>query len=184
MSEDTQLPTPVIVEVVQAVPCKICKEGMLGLQWTRNVVLGKIAVEKMAKHYKLDVAEVMEHINKHEIKKLDDGTLFSDDFIFNELLLVLSGMKKYFDQVIESDIEASPQLIMMITRLVREIRETLLSIATLQGRIGAGQSNERIKIMEQRVLNITNVILQDTCPECREKIVRLIESESLIVADQ
>lgn len=155
--------------------CNLCRAGQFGLVWTRQIMTGDKTIEEAARFFKMAELEVMEHINEHEIRKDDPNkdVYYSDDIYMGKLLKSLNYLDTWINFVASE--EPSKSTIDSLVRLTKEIRETVKTAAEFQGRLDTSTKILQVDKLETKILNITNLVLEEACPECRAKIVGLLD---------
>lgn len=154
----------------------MCAAGALGMQWSRDIIIGKIGIEEAAVFFKMTRNEVMDHINTHQIKQdASTGEYDSEDFYLKRLLNMLKKLEDWVDYICKVR-EFDRENIKLAIMLTKETRATLHDLAEFQGRLNQGGNvNVRIENMNARYIELTNVIAQEVCPSCRLKVLEAIE---------
>lgn len=169
-------------EVLPNVPgCRLCAAGYLGGAATRAILTGRKSPFEVAAQYGMDIEEVMEHVNRHEIvlKQDSPGRYQSPDWYLNEMLGMFNVLRDWIDFLIEGQKDGKdldPRKIDALTKLTKEVRATLVELANFQGRIQKGE----IHIDKMQVNNIavlTDVLLEEACDECRLKMIEALEKQ-------
>jgi len=135
----------------------------------------------------MTIEEVYRHINHHELMVIHDveanrqtRELSSPDFILNELSTLYSAVYECFQDIRANETDGVK--IDQITRLSKELRETIKQITDYQGK--TGQKSER----EMKIINIegnfnmlVDVISGGTlCPHCQAKVLEKLDNPELI----
>lgn len=162
--------------------CPVCKAGQLGFTRTQAMLLGKTTAMDVATELGCTREDVMRHINEqHEIQMDVNGDFRSPDFYLDKLLDQYNSLQKWTDYVLElvkgaNDI--NPQKINMLVQLSREIRETIKTLGEFQGR-KSQQDTVYVQKMEKQVEQMTYIVLEETCPVCRQKVLAAMGSTLL-----
>ena len=156
--------------------CPMCDAGALGMQWSRDIIMGKIGIEEAAVFFKMTRNEVMDHINTHQIKQdASTGEYDSEDFYLKRLLNMLKKLEDWVDYICKVR-EFDRENIKLAIMLTKETRATLHDLAEFQGRLNQGGNvNIRIEKMNAQYIELTNVIAQEVCPSCRIKVLEAID---------
>jgi len=166
-------------------PCPVCKAGSLGAAMIRDCHLGKKTTFQVATELETTNEFVMRHINEsHELTIDDDGDLQSPDKLLNDLLKTLKTLKQWTDFVVmnvDSPEKIDRAKVDMLVRLSQEARKTIESVATLQGRKGPGDTYLQMQVLNQKVMLLTNTVLDAACSDCKVKILEAMESQPLLM---
>jgi len=162
---------------VTAPDCPLCKVGYIGGAATRAILTGRKSPYEIAAQYGMDIEDVMEHVNKHEIVlKQDSADRYrSPDWYLNEMLGLFNILRDWVDYLMEQPKDLDPKKISSLTTLTKEIRAVIVELANLQGRIQKGE----IYVDKMQVNNIamlTDVLLEEVCDECRPKVIKALEN--------
>lgn len=168
-SEDQYVPS--------VVRCKICDAGEIGTTWTREVMLGAKSMEAMAARFECEIDEVELHVYTHDLiipPKRDSDNIMSDEFYMDKLLRVLRQLESFTSEMmIQEGFDKS--MVDSLTKLTKEIRTTVVTIAEFQGRMDRATTIVNVQNVENKILKLTNVIVGEVCDECMAKIIPLIE---------
>jgi len=156
--------------------CRLCQAGYLGGAATRAILTGRKSPFEVAAQYGMEIVEIMEHVNKHEIvlKQDSPGRYQSPDWYLNEMLGMFNVLRDWIDYLMEQPKEVDTRKITALTTLTKEVRATLVELANFQGRIQKGE----IHIDKMQVNNIavlTDVLLEEACDECRLRMIEALE---------
>jgi hypothetical protein len=168
--------------------CPLCEAGELGRKAARNIVLGHTTPEKVAIEYNMSEAEVMSHINTHEIVIDDFGDISSPDFFMNQLFDVLNQLRRILKMITttidDSDkhsMGALANTLKLAIAALREIRVTVESAENIYGHTDrVATTNIQIDQVNLKYLQITEIINSEVCPECRIKITKRMEDLKLV----
>lgn len=146
--------------------------------------LGKKSPFDVATELDCTYEQVMAHINGgHELQVDDQGRLQSSDVLLKRLSDNLNTLQDWADFV-TSTVSGSADLdnnkIRMLTTLVKEIRGGIGDIAELQGRKGPGDAIMQVQVLNARVVDLTNTIIDVCCDDCKLKILGAIEKQNQI----
>lgn len=155
--------------------CKMCSDGPVGVKWTRDIMLGVKSLEQCALHYEITISEVQEHVYTHEILREDVDDI-DDQFYLDKLLRMLAYMENWATELM-GDGEADKSNIDSLTKLVKEMRTTITTIAEFKGRLDRSTTKINIEKVEGKVLTLVNVILEDVCDDCRSKITEVMSKQ-------
>jgi hypothetical protein len=163
----------------------MCLAGEIGRLWSKDLILGKKNSQQAAAFFRMKPIEVMEHINKHEIVVDEEtGTYESPDFYLNELLKLLKLLKDWMNYCVSSG-QYSRQDLELAMKLNKEVRETLKTLGEFQGKMGHSSSTTiNIDVINQRYMQITNLLMTEVCPECRLKVIDLMDQLESLPANQ
>jgi hypothetical protein len=164
----------IIVGVI--VQCNMCKAGEIGRIWSKDIILGRKSPQEAAVQFTMSVAEVMDHINTHEIIIDEEGGNYeSPDFYINEVLKSLKAVKDWMTYCQLSSSKKKEDIDLFI-KLNKELRETIKCLGEFHGRLGSkGSVTINIETLNQRYLAITNILNTEVCPECRLKVLKALE---------
>ena len=160
--------------------CPVCAAKSLGAAKIRDCHLGKASPYQVALDLNCGYEQVMTHINdSHEIAVDQCGRMESQDVLLNKLMMNMNTIKEWTDYVVATvsgprDIDRAK--VQMLVQLTQETRKTIESIAELQGRKGPGDAELQVVMLNTRVVNLTNTIVDACCPECKMKILDMLDS--------
>lgn len=157
--------------------CPLCRAGYIGGAATRAILTGRKSPFEIAAQYGMELEEVMEHVNKHEIvlKEGDAERYQSPDWYLNEMLRMFNILRDWIDYMIEQPKgEIDVRKVDALTKLTKEVRFTLVELANFQGRIQKGEIHVD-KMQVNNIAMLTDVILEEACDQCRIKMVKAIE---------
>jgi len=153
---------------------------MVGLKWTVDVLEGRKTVKQMAEFFGVTVNEAWEHVEQHvtadQLREWGRG----DDQFVSKMQKMVQVLEDYVD-LLAADLSPDVGRIKALTAVVRELRGTLMDYAELVGRIQRGQVIVQVQQIEQKVQQLTMVVLEEVCPECRERILKRLEEVGLDV---
>jgi hypothetical protein len=165
--------------------CPVCAAGTLGAAMIRDCHLSKKTTFQIAAELQCSNEAVMRHINEsHELTLDDDGDLQSPDKLLNDLLKTLKTLKQWTDFVVmnvDSPEKIDRAKVDMLVRLSQEARKTIESVATLQGRKGPGDTYIQMQVLNQKVMLLTNTVIDTACGDCKMKILEAIENQPLLM---
>lgn len=173
--DNAQTPLPAIKEKVK---CPMCVAGQLGATWSRNIILGKTSPVEVAQLLDMTQNAVMEHVNEHQIVFDEEKDEYSSpDWYLDRLIKMIKTMDGWMKLFTETS--KDKEAIKIGLQVIKETRATLLDMAELQGRVDRGKNvNVQIETMNVRYQQLTNVILQEVCDGCRQKIIRLLDTQA------
>lgn len=155
--------------------CRICKAGMLGIKWSLDVVEGKKSAKQMAEFFGVTVEEVWRHVEEHLRPEEVRRWVEEDDEIMGKMRKIVRVLEDYVDLLADA-YEPDVGKIRALTGVVKELRSALMDYAELAGRIQRGQIVVQVQQVEKRVQELTMVVLEECCEECRERILRRLEA--------
>jgi len=161
------------------VRCPLCQAGYVGGAATRAILTGRKSPFEIAAQYGMDIEDVMEHVNKHEIvlKEYSIDRYQSPDWYLNEMLGMFNVLRDWIDYLMEQPRgEIDPRKVDALTKLTREVRATLVELANFQGRIQKGEIYVD-KMQVNNVAVLTDVLLEEACDECRIKMIDALERQ-------
>jgi hypothetical protein len=160
--------------------CAICKAGPFGAQWTRELLMGTKSPEEAAKRFSMPVAQVMIHITEHQIVKQNEetGDIESDDIYVSRMVKLLKNMQDWVDYLMKEG-EVNKGTVDSLTKLVREIRTTLVTVADFQGRTDGNKTKTKVESLEVTMFNLTNLLIKEACPVCQAKVIELLETQTM-----
>ena len=150
---------------------------MLGIKWTVDVIEGKKNLKQMAEFFGVTIDEAWEHVNRHftrEDMKKWVGEKSEDDFT-RRMKRIVRVLEDYME-FLADEVQPDYQRIRALTQVVRELRGALMDYAELVGRIQRGQTIIQVQQIEQQVQMLTMVVLEECCEECKERILRRLET--------
>jgi hypothetical protein len=138
----------------------------------------------LQEYFHMTESEVKEHLNKHDIvittdaKDPDRKQLSSPDFILNELTILYSAVYDCFVDVRNNETDSVK--IDQLTRLTKELRETIKQITDYQGKTGHRSESETKIINVEGNFNLMMNIVSGgrLCPECQRLILEEMEKNS------
>lgn len=149
--------------------CKICEAGQLGVKWTIDVLEGRKSIKQMAEFFGVTVDEAWEHVNEHVVQYNEQ-----EDPLSGKMQKIIDVLETYID-LLAVQSHPDPQTIRALTQVARELRGALMDYAELVGRIQRGQVIVQVQQLEQQVQQLTTVVLEEVCDECKQKILRRLE---------
>lgn len=166
-------------EIVFPNSCAICSAGPFGAQWTRDLLMGTKTPEEAAKRFKMPVAQVMVHVTEHQIvtQNKETGDIESDDIYVSRMVKLLKNMQEWVDYLMKAD-EINKGTVDSLTKLVREIRTTLVTVAEFQGRTDGNRTKTKVESLEITMFNLTNMLIKEACPICRAKVIEVLETQT------
>jgi len=161
----------------EKVPCPLCDAGIIGRMWSRDIILARKTAHEAAMFFKCDAATVMRHVNDHELVVDEEGVVDSPDFYMRKLGKLLKTLDDWVNYV--TGRAPDPTTINLGIKLSREIRATLETLAVFQGRLGGQtQVNVQIDNMNMKYLQLTQIIQEKVCDQCRARILEVIDVAS------
>lgn len=166
--------------------CPICRSGAIGMKFTRDFhTRPEVHARDLAIHFNMTEEEVMDHINTHElvvsIQQTPTGELrkriSSPDFYLDELSTLYMAIKDCFEWINQDKDSYDSVKIDQMTKLNKELRETITKMAELQGRLkGPGDAQSKVMKVEGN-LNILYDVLGGgvLCPHCQDKVMKKLE---------
>lgn len=162
--------------------CPICDARAIGRTWTRNIIMGNQTVGEAALFFNMDINAVNDHVNNHEIvENAETGQLTSPDMVMNELLRIFNNVRDWTD-VVTRDGRLDRNTIDLCVKLSKEARETIKTIAELQGRFSETNSTQQITLIKNNYMMLTEVIVKGVCDKCRGKIVEVLDKQNAQLA--
>jgi hypothetical protein len=120
----------------------------------------------------------MMHITEHQlVRPSADGLIESDDIYVKQMIKLLKGMQEWVDYLLKED-EVNKGTVDSLTKLVREIRTTLNTIAEFQGRTDGNRTKTKVESLEVTMFTLTNMLIKEACPLCREKVIHVLETQT------
>ena len=161
--------------------CELCKAGNYGAAKTKDCILGKVSPLQIAMQFPpMTEADVMEHMNKHQLVINEStGEYSSPDYYLNKLAKLMKQLDDWMTYAVQMN--PSPENIKLGLSVVKETRGTLDQLAEMQGRKDSGRNvNVQIENMNMRYQQLTNVILQEVCGECRNRIIKSLDAQMTV----
>lgn len=162
--------------------CKICDDKKEGLEWTKNLISGKVRPIDVALHYGMDINEVIDHKENHDINTaLVHVQKFSEkiqdpDYLYDKVGDIINRIEKWIDLTIDMN-DDDPRTIDRGTKLIKEMRETLKLVFELEGKFNKGDTYHQQFIQIQGDYNqFTGMVLDTACPSCQKKIMEKIHN--------
>jgi len=152
--------------------CKICSAGMVGAKWTIDVMHGRKTLKEMAEYFGVNMDEAWEHVNMHQVP--EDMMLREDDDTAKRFEKLIRLLEDWVDMVAMRG-QPDPSNVKSLTALVRELRQAMMDYAEFQGKIQRGQVVLQVQQVQQKVQELTMVVLEEVCDGCRERIVKRLE---------
>lgn len=171
--------------------CPICRSGAIGMKFTRDFhTRPEVHARDLAIHFNMTEEEVMDHINTHElvvsIQQTSTGELkkriSSPDFYLDELSTLYMAIKDCFEWINQDKDSYDSVKIDQMTKLNKELRETITKMAELQGRL-KGPGDAQTKVMKvEGDLNVMVDILAGgiLCPHCEEVVANRLRKMKLL----
>jgi len=156
--------------------CKICAAGEMGKIWTNDIADGKRTVEDAATFFDVGIEAVDIHIVEHigeddeEVTPLD---MVNEEYFLEEMMALIKTLKDYVSYLIEYG-EVDRNTIADLTKLSKELRETLRTVVDIQNKRDKNKTEIDIKKMEKKVNEIQSLVLTQICDECRPKVLSKI----------
>lgn len=159
--------------------CNLCKAGNLGANLTRACILGKQTPLHIAQLFPpMTEADVLEHVHKHQLVIDEEtGEYSSPDYYLNKLAKLMKQLDDWMKYTVA--LNPSHENIKLGLQVVKETRGTLDQLADMQGRKDSGRNvNVQIENMNVRYQQLTNIILQEVCGDCRNRIIKLLDDQT------
>jgi hypothetical protein len=153
----------------------MCDAGEVGRLWSKWIIMGSKTAQETAFQFKMLPAEVMDHVNHHEIKVDEEKGIYeSPDLLMNELLKILKQLKDWMNYI--SSIDYDKDDIDTFVKLTKELRETVKVMGEFQGKYSKGNSvNVNVAMINQRYEQFTYLLMDEVCEDCRLKVLNLME---------
>lgn len=151
--------------------CPMCISKITGLQWTKKITLGYASVEDAQRKFNMSYEQVCDHLDTHVILRNDDGKYESDDLYLGKLLKMIAILEEKRDLI---NMSGEDEIVIgkALVPISKELRDNLKAVGELQGRLAESSALLNAGEAEANVLNIIDVLLTDTCPECARKITK------------
>lgn len=164
--------------------CPICNSGSIGIKWIRDYYqTNKVTISDLCEYFHMTEEEVREHLNSHDIVVVNDDIdgkrkLSSPDFILNELSTLYTAVYDCFNDIRNNETDSIK--IDQITRLTKELRETIKQITDYQGKTGyKSESETKIINVEGNFNVLMNMISGGAlCPACQRKLLEEMDKVS------
>jgi len=169
--------------------CPICRSGPIGFKFTRDFhTKPNVTLEDLARHFDMDKEDVIEHINHHEmqimtknVNGIDKTVISSPDFYLNEFGFMYGTLKDLLQEVIDqrdADGNVDSILIDQITKLTKEMNNSLTKLGEFQGRLkNAGDSETKILQVEGNLNIITDILSGGClCDKCQPRVMKKLDS--------
>ena len=161
--------------------CPICRSPQ-GSRITRKLGLGQITYQDAARRFNMSVADVEEHVYKHSPDAWQPADAVSKsydrDYYVKRLESLHDDLSAWADEILER--EPTAENIRAATSLVKELRDTLRLLGEVTKILKDDESQQAIaavKEMQTRYLALTNIIVTQSCSECKEKVLKAIEDQ-------
>lgn len=172
--------------------CPICRSGAIGMKFTRDFhTRPEVHARDLAIHFNMTEEEVMDHINTHElvvsITQTSTGELkkriSSPDFYLDELSTLYMAIKDCFEWINQDKDSYDSVKIDQMTKLNKELRETITKMAELQGRLkGPGDAQNKVLNVTGNLNIITDILSGGIlCPHCEEKVMKKLEKVEKLI---
>ena len=172
--------------------CPICRSGAIGMKFTRDFhTRPAVHARDLAIHFNMTEEEVMDHINTHElvvsITQTSTGELkkriSSPDFYLDELSTLYMAIKDCFEWINQDKDSYDSVKIDQMTKLNKELRETITKMAELQGRLkGPGDAQNKVLNVTGNLNIITDILSGGIlCPHCEEKVMKKLEKVEKLI---
>ena len=153
-----------------------------GSRITRKLGLGQMTYKDAARRFNMEVADVEEHVYKHSADAWQPADAMSKsydrDYYVKRLESMHDDLSAWADEILER--EPTAENIRAATSLVKELRDTLRLLGEVTKILKDDESQQAItavKEMQMRYLALTNIIITQSCPTCKEKILQAIEDQ-------
>lgn len=161
--------------------CELCKAGNYGAVHSKDVILGRKSPLQVAQCFPpMTEADVMEHVNTHVLVINEvTGEYSSPDYYLQKLATLMKQLDAWMKYTIEMN--PSPENIKLGLQVIKETRGTLSDLAEMQGRKDSGRNvNVQIENMNVRYQQLTNIILQEVCGDCRNRIIKSLDAQMIV----
>ena len=148
--------------------CPVCQAGAFGMKFTRDFhTRPDVHARDLAIHFNMTEEEVMDHINNHElvvsIQQTSTGEMrkriSSPDFYLDELSTLYMAIKDCFEWINQDKGSYDSVKIDQMTKLNKELRETITKMAELQGRLkGPGDAQTKVTKIEGNLTILYDVL--------------------------
>jgi len=161
--------------------CPICKAGLAGLEWTRDVIAGNKTMLEMAKEFGVTVEEVQIHIQKHRItdiarQRVRKARQILSDKDFKTAFEFLFTLLMDKIEAIDATGKLDAQTINSISKLTESMRKLLRDVAEIEGKIQSNQVVIQIEQVQKEIDILTDILLHDLCDECQERVLKKLEA--------
>jgi DNA mismatch repair ATPase MutS len=153
----------------------MCDAGEVGRLWSKWIIMGSKTAQDTALQFKMLPAEVMDHVNNHEIVVNEEKGIYeSPDLLMNELLKILKQLKDWMKYI--STIDYDKDDIDTFVKLTKELRETIKVMGEFQGKLNKGNNvNVNVAMINQRYEQFTYLLMDEVCEDCRLKVLNLMD---------
>jgi hypothetical protein len=161
--------------------CELCRAGNYGAAFSKDVILGRKTPLQVAQCFPpMSEADVMEHVNKHQLVINEEtGEYSSPDYYLQKLATLMKQLDAWMKYAVEMN--PSSENIKLGLQVVKETRGTLDQLAEMQGRKDSGRNvNVQIENMNVRYQQLTNIILQEVCGDCRNRIIKSLDAQTTV----
>jgi hypothetical protein len=165
--------------------CKICNGGRIGYKWDRDLRLGTKKPREAALQFKMELDEVLEHLESHMMKvppaeDVELERIITDpEYLLQKSAKILLQIEDWITIVREVD-NISIQEISQGAKLLKEYRDTLKFVAELQGKLNKGDTYHQQFVQIQGDYNqFTSNVLETVCPDCQAKLLKKMNTLQL-----
>lgn len=156
--------------------CALCDLGPeLSESYRHRLIFGDLDPGTVARTFNMSVADVMRHAYDHG-KPIDAKTL-GFDYYDQRLRAIFRKFDEWTTTILEES-TPSERTVGMVTKLVKELREILRMMGELDGKVGDTKYKQQAQEAQERLHKITDIILREACPSCKQKLMRALETES------
>jgi hypothetical protein len=154
----------------------MCNSGEVGRQWVQDITVGKRTILDAAMFFKCSNEDIITHMNFHDTEIIDDsGDLESPDFLINEMLKLFKMLRDWLKYSIQSG-DMSRQDYELALKMIKETREVLKTLGDWQGKSsGNKEVTINIEMINNQYKQITNMLVTEVCPECRLKVINMLD---------
>jgi hypothetical protein len=150
--------------------CSVCKHPKAP-EVVAKVKAGTLTIEDAAKELGVSYPLMWRHLRYHEVT--DQQVLSGDIDTFGLLKELVTVLKRWLDEAKQLSPTVGNARILDV--VVRNMRQTLMDIETLTGRLRTAPliQLQQVNIQYEK---LTAFLLTQTCPECRKKTAEFLQT--------
>lgn len=157
--------------------CNICLAGEVGRTWTKDLVLNDKEIHEACAFFKMTPEDVQDHIDTHDFEEMEDPAVLDDPEYYDRELLKLFRLFKDWMKYCITNGNPTKADVDLAMKLGKEMRETIKTLGEFRGKLNRNSSvNVNVAIINQKYMALTKALTTEVCPECRLKVINLLDS--------
>lgn len=166
--------------------CPMCQDRR-GKRWSEALSKGRKTIREAAAAFGMTKEDIEEHLYKHQPVWIDEPSAIIEtsnkDYYIKRLAQMGEDLHEMLEDVVDFN-GTNPETIRSVTTLTREIRETLRLLGEITKVLKDDEAQSAIMAMEEmkrHCMNFSTIVVTLACEDCRNKIVKALEDQKLMI---